>query len=383
MTGCDQPPPTNGGGPVTAPPPPDGTGARRRRRQRPWQQSVFGVVAALLTAAPDIGAFARCDAPARFGTPAAADLLHALSPGTAERRYGIDVPVARRATVMRGWDFGVKVTGHSEVDHFDRDGTVYGPADGHRLYTLALTGTDGERVGARSRNTTLRVRIGADERPLRDAGTLADGERLVLLVSVPEAAGTAQLVLGEPGLSQTVSLTTGAAGDGNPEVLGREHVTSGPMLRTGTLRYRLSSSATAVTLRRTARYRLTSARLSYRHLHRQDEHAARDSAFLFLTGSMTRTGKVRGLPPQWMSLRLPDGAVRTAGAHSDHTGYRWLAFEVPADFTRGTLVFGGEDRFPGTDNPHGVTLTVETEKEEPLAIGRGLLTDAGHRDDDA
>lgn len=369
-----------GGGPPWPPPPPDGPGGRRRLR--PWHWVVLGVVAALFAAALSTGGHTLWRTPAPSDTPAATDLLEALTPGTAQTRYGIDLPATDRPTVLRGWDFGVRVTGHGQLDGFDQDGTAYGPADGHRLYALALTGIDGERVGTRTHETTLKVRIGDRERSPRSAASLAEDERRVLLVSVPEAAETAELVLSEDDLSQTVSLTTGAPGTDNPPFLAREDVTSGPMLRTGTVRYRIASDTSSLTVRKTARYRLTSARLSYRHLYRPDEQAARDSAFLFLTGTMTRSGgKESGLPPEWLSLRLPDGTTRNARTHSDDTGYRWLAFEVPADFTDGTLVFGGKDRFPGTDNPMGITLTVESEEEERLAIVREPLPDPRHRAD--
>ncbi|MFC7984211.1 hypothetical protein [Streptomyces sp. NPDC057336] len=367
MSGYDQTPSPDGDAWMTASPPP-GAGAPARKALRPWQWTVLGVVAGLLAAALGTATYALRDTTAKGDTPAGAGLLYALTPGAAEARYGIEPPSWDEPTVMKGWDFGVKITGHGEIERFVRDGTRYGPAAGHRLYTLALTGIDGEQIGSRSRGTTLTVRFGQGERPLKDADSLAEGERRVLLVSVPDSAVTADLVLAEDDLTQTVSLTTGAPDPSNPEVLAREDVTSGPMLRTGTLDYRVSSSAASLTLARTAHYRLTSARLSYRHLYRQDEHAAQDSAFLFLTGTMKRTSKTRGLPPEWISLRLPDGTTRTAGTYSDHRNYRWLAIEVPGDFTHGTLVFSGSDRFPGTDNPQGVTLTVETEREERLTM---------------
>lgn len=358
--------------------PPLGGGTTSRGARRSWQWAVLGVVAGLLAAAFCACAYALWGTGTERDTPAAADLLYTLTPGAAEAQYGIEVPSADKPAVLKGWDFGIKVTGHGEIDGFDQDGTRYAPADSHRLYTLALTGIDGEQIGTRSRDTALKVRIGQAERPLQEAGSLVEGERRILLVSVPEAAETAELVLTEDDLTQTVSVITGAPDPSNPAVLAREDVTSGPMLRTGTLTYRVSSSATSLTLTKTAHYRLTSARLSYRHLVRQDEHAAQDSAFLFLTGTMKRTGETRGLPPEWISLRLPDGTTRTAKTYSDRTNYRWLAIEVPADFTHGTLVFSGADHFPGTDNPHDVTLTVETEREERLTMVRKPAPDAGH-----
>ncbi|GAB3476781.1 hypothetical protein FB471_5728 [Amycolatopsis cihanbeyliensis] len=306
--------------------------------------------------------------------PAGADLLRLLEPGAAQRQ-GIAPPKAEEPVVMRGWGYGVEITGHGELDRFGRGEAVRAPAQGHRLLALAITGIEGESADAEverlilekggerqaTRDTSLRVRIGEDERALPGARSLSAGAERVLLVSVPRGAGTADLVLAERGLRQTVSLVTGEAGEDNPAVLGRADVSTDLASLSGELTVRARAGDRFADS--TASYQLVSARLAYYRGYGARQHAAKDSAYLLLWGDMEVFDEGRSLIPEWITMRLPDGSTREAKNLTDRDDYVWIAIEVPADFTHGTLVFKGALEF---DN--GMSVSVVREKEEKLSI---------------
>jgi hypothetical protein len=266
-------------------------------------------------------------------------------PGLVEVRSLEDVELAAPETRAIIGTFGVTygVLGVGQPDTVGHGDDAARPAAGERFIALSLQVGPGESGTVVAPATTIQVDV-ADPRPLPpEIGTVAGP--VGLLISVPEDSEVVDLVVSELGFEQRLSLLPPVQpSTENIAVLGRQSRgqqldASANLVFTGTAPgYAPANFTLDVTIPRADLMFFTNGDGS--------QHPADPSrAYLVLQTSYVwdlalGAGPELGLDPTAFSLILPDGTVVPA-VNLDATGLIRIGFDVPADFTSGTLVVGG------------------------------------------
>ena len=175
---------------------------------------------------------------------------------------------------------------------------------------------------------------------------IAPGATVEALVSVPEDAAAADLVVVDAGVEQRLSLLTGAPGAGNLQVLGRVNrlaeLNAAQQLE-GTLSAPGRVSAPFP-------FTVTLARASlqwYGGPGGVKVPSAPDRALLVLDATLAvPDSPPSAVPVELLSLTLPDGQVLRAVDLNDDPAFVLPAFEVPADLTTAVVGFQGAATFP-------------------------------------
>ncbi|MDQ3733144.1 MAG: hypothetical protein M3400_03950 [Actinomycetota bacterium] len=238
------------------------------------------------------------------------------------------------------------------------------PAKGEMFVGFELVSGPGETgpVGGFS----IAVQVGEDDPLPLPAEVDVSAEPVQLVISVPEDSDEVTLVVTEGALVQKLSLTTGEPDPGNVAVWQRTNRTQAVGFSQGiTIR---ASQPGFVTEDFPSTLQVNEVVLTYFAGPNLDRApSAPDRAFLILDAGLNIDGQTDlGLDPPYWTLTLPDGTLLLAGdLHDDPTRIS-IAFDVPADFTTGTLSFGGALTTGGlTLDTLGVILQI------PVAIPEG------------
>jgi hypothetical protein len=245
------------------------------------------------------------------------------------------------AARLSGPAAAVTVTGLAQPDRVGAGDDARRPADGERLVAVRYAIAAGEGTSTSPPVLSYQV-TGADPVPVTP-GLVAPGTVVEAVLSVPEDAAAADLVVDDAGVQQRLSLLTGAPGTGNLQVLARSTrvaaINAAPHLE-GTLSAPGKVSAVFP-------FTVTVARASLQWWASGKQPADPTRAFLVLDVSLAVPDTAPGaVPVEYLSLTLPDGTVLRAGDLNDDPAFVLPAFDVPAGFTAGTLTFAGVATFP-------------------------------------
>src|SRR3954468_3624211 len=235
----------------------------------------------------------------------------------------------------------VTVTGLARPDRIGTGDDARRAAAGEQLLAVRYTITAGE--GLTTTPPTLSYQVsGADPVPVSPA-LVAAGTTVEAVLSVPEDAQTADLVVDDAGLQQRLSLLTGAPAEGNLQVWARTN-------RTAEVN---ASQQLAGTLSAPGRvsapfpFAVGVGRASLQWSANGKQAAGADRALLVIDVSLAiPPGGPGAVPVEYLSLTLPDGTVVRAVDLNDDPAFVLPGFDVPAGFTTGTLTFAGVGTFP-------------------------------------
>ncbi|GHE11304.1 hypothetical protein [Klenkia taihuensis] len=244
---------------------------------------------------------------------------------------------------LSGASARVTVTGLASTDRIGTGDDARRPADGEVFRVFGYTLDRGEGYGDDAPLLSYRV-DGGDEVPV-DPSLVTPGASVEGLLSVPEDADV-QLVVVDGEDTQTLSLVDGSPGPDNLVVTTRENRTADPVAAQqipGVI-----SAPGRVTTPFTFTVTIQSASLSwYAGTNVTARPSGPDRAFLVIDSDLVADTFSAGEgPPAYFSLTLPDGTVIPSQDIVDDPALVATAFDVPADFTEGTVTFGGVFTYP-------------------------------------
>ena len=230
------------------------------------------------------------------------------------------------------------------IDRYGRGDTARRAADGYRLIAFDVSQGPGEIGG--DGNPTVQVQI--DGETPRDATDLIDGDNPVV-VSAPEDAESVDLVVIDGDLVQRLSLLDGAPDTGNLRVLSR---TNRSQAIGQTHEVAVTGTDATGSLPLTGSIEVAELRLVWALPEDPTKRASSAETALLVAvlnyNWQNVTPSDGGLAEQAFTLALPDGRVVPAvNLAPDPVNEVVVAFEVPADFTEGTLSIGGTSSQPG------------------------------------
>lgn len=244
---------------------------------------------------------------------------------------------------LSGASASVAVTGLATVDRIGTGDDARRPADGEVFRVFDYTVDRGEGYGDDAPLLSYTV-DGGEEVPV-DPSLVTPGASIQGLVSAPEDAEV-QLVVVDGENTQTLSLVDGSPGPENLQVTTRTSRTADPVAPqqiSGVI-----SAPGRVTTPFTFTVTIQSASLSwFAGTNVTARPSAPDRAFLVIdTDLVADTFSAGEGPPPYFTLTLPDGTVVPAQDIVDDPALVATAFDVPADFTEGTITFGGVFTYP-------------------------------------
>ncbi|QNG36318.1 hypothetical protein F1C76_06710 [Geodermatophilaceae bacterium NBWT11] len=247
--------------------------------------------------------------------------------------------------VLAGPAARVTVTEVGETDRVGTGDDARRPAEGEVFRVFGYQLDSG--IGLSNTAPSLAYRVdGGDEVPV-DSALVSPGASIEGLLSVPEGA-TLDLVVTDGDVVQTLSLVDGTPGPDNLQVLVRENTEAAPVPAQqipGVI-----SAPGRVTTPFTFTVTVQSAELSYyAGTNVTALPSGPDRAFLVLDTDLVADGLSGGEgPAEYFTLTLPDGTVVPSQDLVPDPSLVGTAFDVPADFTEGTLTFGGVFTYPDT-----------------------------------
>jgi len=263
---------------------------------------------------------------------------------------GSSTPPAQIAGAkMISLNTGVRLTSAGIVSRYGRGDDARSAPIGEQLIAFQTTDVAGEN-GHRPTTDSLTVHVAGS--PARRLPTAASSDTYVIVAVVSGAVATLELT--DAGYTQTLSLPMGTAGPKNLAVLTRTHRVI-TLAKKATVPILISNGTNSAHI--TFRASAISAGLDFWVPGHLTSHPVRTSdAMLSVRVTYTDSsapGQTYGFDSQLLKLRLPDG--RTVSARNvAPSGKIYNVFEVPASFTRGTVLLTGKER------SGGVTLTVTT-----------------------
>ncbi len=237
------------------------------------------------------------------------------------------------------------LTGLAEADRVGTGDDARSPADGEVFRVVEYTVDRGE--GYASDAPTLSYVVdGGDPVPV-DADQVSPGATVQALVSAPADADV-RLVVVDGADTQSLSLVDGSPGPDNLQVTTRVNRTADPVPAQqipGVI-----SAPGRVTTPFTFTVTIQSATVSwFAGTNVTARPSAPDRAWLVIdTDLVADTFSAGEGPSQYFGLTLPDGTVLAAQDVVDDPALVGTAFDVPADFTTGTVTFGGVYTYPDT-----------------------------------
>ena len=277
---------------------------------------------------------------------------------------GVDLTAPDGPATLSGAAAKVQVTGVAEADRVGRGDDALRPADGEvfRVFSYAITSGEGYANTA----PTLSYVVEGRDPVAVDPGLVSPGATVEGLLSAPEDAAV-DLVVVDDGVTQTLSLVDGTPGTDNLQVTVRANRASAAP---GT--QSLPGNISRDGLSADANYTLdvSAARIGwYTATDITVTPSAPNRGFLVIQDFLTADNAsfIAGKPPSSLyTLTLPDGTVVPGQNLSTDPALVATAFDVPADFTTGTLTFGGT----GTLNDGSVLTFAET-RTFPVSIPAG------------
>ncbi|MPQ98677.1 hypothetical protein GB931_12260 [Modestobacter sp. I12A-02628] len=236
----------------------------------------------------------------------------------------------------------ITVTGLARPDRVGNGDDARRPADGEVFLAVRYTVEGG--AGVSDVPPSLGYRVGeADTVPV-DPALVTPGATVEAVVSAPADVTLADLVVVDGAFTQTLSLLDGAPGAGNIVVLTRTNV-SQLVDANQSLSGNGTSPGLPVPTPVTLSVTVNEVRLQWFPGTGVTVYpSAPDRAFLMLDeeGTTGLPGSTSGRSPSSLwSLVLPDGTVVGSQDLAADPLFIATGFDVPADFTTGTLVFGG------------------------------------------
>ncbi|WP_375490463.1 hypothetical protein [uncultured Jatrophihabitans sp.] len=282
---------------------------------------------------------------------AAADTLTAAELGSTS------APKTLTGAVMGAQRTRVTLLAAGTVPRYGTGDAARSAPSGKQLVAFRVRYGGGDVSDAATDKATLTV-PGSAPRALPDV----TGEDQWIVAVVPSAG--AALTLAADGYTQSLSLPDGKPGPGNLAVVRRLH-TSAFLFRSFSVPVKLSEKGAHGSL--TLHGQAALASLDFWVPTHTNVHAHSTANGLLSVGlSYTRKGSSSryGFDPQLLRLRLPDG--RVAGARNVASAGRVDdVFEVPANFTRGTL------EVTGSEKQDGVTIRVTRTTSLTISIPAG------------
>lgn len=258
----------------------------------------------------------------------------------------------------------IEVTGIGEPGRYGQGDDARRPAEGEKFVAFEIVSAPGE-LGPVA-DFSVAVQAGdEDPIPLPDDADLEAGPT-ALAISVPEDTGDVSLVVTEGGLVQRLSLTTGEPDPGNIAVWQRANRTQ-DLAVSQALTIRASQPG-FVTEDLPSTLTVTGVQLLYFAGPGARAPSAPNQAFLVLNAEFTIDGQagIQLDPPYW-TLTQTDGTVLPAVNLAVEPDRILIGFEVPANFTEGTMSVGGV-----ATSPSGLTLdTLGVIVPIPVSISTG------------
>ena len=274
--------------------------------------------------------------------PAAEDALAAVDLGPSS------IGTPPDGAVIGSLNASYDVTALATIDRYGAGDDARQAADGHQLIAFQVSKGLGELLPA-ARNPTVDVQIDDDEP--RSVTNIIGGDTPVV-VSAPEGAESVDLVVTDGTIEQRISLLDGTPGADNLKVLTRNN-------RSQVLNvvHQVRGTASDVFGSGPATGTITVESVHLDWFLREDPSkrpSGGDKAYLvpLLNYNWAEiTPSDGGLTDQAFSLELYGGSTISAVNLSSQPDQVLVAFEVPADFTTGTIHIRGVDR-----QPSGVTV---------------------------
>ena len=284
--------------------------------------------------------------------PAGAGDLEVPQPPPAEAGYtaegpfdDVDLTAPEGPATLSGASARVTITGLAEADRIGTGDDARSPADGEVFRVVEYVVDRGE--GYASDAPTLSYVVDGGETIPVDSAEVIPGATVAALVSAPEDADVALVVVdGEN--TQSLSLVDGSPGPDNLQVTTRVNRTADAIAAQqipGVI-----SAPGRVTTPFTFTVTIQSASLSwFAGTNVTARPSGPDRAWLVIdTDLVADTFSAGEGPSPYFTLTLPDGTVVAAQDIVDDPALVGTAFEVPADFTAGTITFGGVFTYPDT-----------------------------------
>ena len=256
---------------------------------------------------------------------------------------GVEFTPPEGPSRLSGPAAAVTVSGLASPDRIGSGDDARRPAEGERFIAVAYTIAGGE--GTSSAPPTLTYQV-ADAAPIALSPALvAPGTTVEAVLSVPEEATTADLVVVDAGVEQRLSLLTGAPGEGNLQVLGRVNRT----VDVNAAQQLVATLSAPDRVSAPFPFTVTIGRAALQWFAGPAARTPADPrrALLVLDASLALPDTAPGaVPVEYLSLVLPDGSVVRAVDLNDDPAFVLPAFDVPADFTTGVVTFQGIATFP-------------------------------------
>ena len=254
---------------------------------------------------------------------------------------------------------GFTLTAAGEVKRYGSGDDARSAPKGQKLVAFQLDYGAGDVSGSGAARAGLVV-DGGSPRTVPDTTGTDDW----VIAAVP-TSGSAVLQLADGGYRQSLSLPDGKPGSGNLAVLGRRHRTA-VITKSASVPIHLSNGSGSADV--TFHARASFASLDFWIPGHTDKHA-KDANHAILSVRLNYTdtaspGQTFGFDPQLLQLRLPSGGViRSRNVATGNKIYD--VFDVPADFTKGTV------QVSGTEKVSGVTVRVRKTVSFPVSIPAG------------
>jgi hypothetical protein len=245
---------------------------------------------------------------------------------------------------------GYTVTALTEPTRIGHGDNARRPADGEKFVGAEIDVAPGEVSGLGAADVDVTIQVG-DEDPVPAPDIMREPfASLGLVVSVPEDTERVDLIVADTGVEQRLDLLEGNVGRNNPTVLRRDNREQD---LNATANLTLTASRPGYYSRSfTVTPTIDAARLFWHYPVDGGGPTTRppgpDRAYLVPVINWAGdpeliVGPDDGLPLPHYSLRLPDGQTIPAIDIDPNTADQWftVAFDVPADFTEGTMVIGG------------------------------------------
>jgi hypothetical protein len=275
--------------------------------------------------------------------------------------------------IIGAYSGGITITDIGRINRYGTGDNAHSAPAGQRLYAFKLgpaAANDGT-VKELTASTTIVV----DGAPGRSVpGTTA---QQAVVIAVPSATKTLDVVLTDGGLTQTFSLLTGKPGAGNIVVLARSHrgdAVNEPGSTTFTYSAKVVFADKSTGTTQSANIQLNGATLAYQDpAYKISTPSGVDKAYLIpdLTYTGSHDNGPYGLNTSLLTFTPTGGtAIPAKNVSSDPTTLRNV-FEVPAGVTTGTITIGGTatEMFAGTTTTY--TLTVSPPVNFPVSFAAG------------
>jgi hypothetical protein len=266
-------------------------------------------------------------------------------PGLLEVRDLSDLELEEPGPEARIGSYGgsYNLVGKGEPERIGRGDEARRPAEGERFVAVQLDSDVGEVIAASAPEAAIQI---GDDTPVplpadSDTGSGSRG----LIISVPEDVDAVDLVVTDKEIEQRLSLLTGEPAADNIAVLRRSNrdqaldASANMAFHASAPGFVPGDFSVAVTVRTVRLLWFFGADGERRPDGRDRAWLVPETSFAWSAG-LDAESEV-SLDPEFFTLTLPDGTIVEA-TNLAEPGKVQIVFDVPADFTEGTLTIGGQ-----------------------------------------